>query len=398
MKIGPVRSRHAWGRAFTLFSGLSLFALGLLLPSSEARAIALWARQYGQPCSRCHTVPPTLNQFGRDFEERGYRFIAPAAEEEEEVPLPRPQTGLGGVPVNLRTQVRFQSFEDERTSDFNLRAVQLQSGGPLGNKANYLALVYLALEGGGSQADDVFLEFNDVLGKNVDVKVGQFLPEILNENSFRLTPTSPLVYARGTNVNGWFLQQRQLGATVSTELAGTDVRASVFNGNGTVRQGGRTSDNNDFKDYAVGFERPLSRAWTVGGLHYNGHLSVTNVTTPYRDKFHQNLLSADYQTNSWHFMGAFAQGRHNNIGGTGRGADNLGYFVEGRRYFLKPNHQDAALVRWDWADPDRGAPGSMRSLVLGYSRFTPSNNVRLTGEVSLSPQGNHAIGELEWHF
>ncbi|MBW3622388.1 MAG: hypothetical protein KY468_03150 [Armatimonadetes bacterium] len=368
--------------------------MGLWSPS-EARAIALWSKQYGVPCSQCHTVPPALNKNGYAFLERGYRFIAEAAEEEEEAPAARrPQPVL---PVNLRAQVRLQSFEDERSSDFNLRAVQLQSGGPLGENTSYLALVYLALEGGAGQADDVFLRFDNVV-KNVSAQVGQYLPPVLNENGRRLTPTSPLVYARGTNVNGWFLQQRQLGATLSTGFGRTGVHASIFNGNGTVRQGGRVSDNNDFKDYALGFDQPLSDALTVGGLHYNGHLTVTRAAVPYRDKFYQNVLSADYLTNTWHLLGAFVQGRHNNVDGTGRGADNYGYFMEGRRYFLKPGHQDAAILRWDWADPDRGAPGSMQAVILGYSRFNPGNNVRLTGEVGLSPQGNHAIGELEWHF
>lgn len=394
MKIRPIRPRRDRTRTLILGSAMALAAVGSLIPVSGAQAIALWSKQYGQPCSQCHTVPPTLNRFGQDFLDRGYQFFV--VEDGEEGLPPRPQTGV--LPVNLRTQVRFQSYEDERSTDFNLRSVQLQSGGNLGKNTSYLALVYLALEGGGSQADDVFLQFDNVIRENVGVKVGQYLPEVLNENSRRLTPTSPLIYARGTNVNGWFLQQRQLGATLSTSLGRGGVHASIFNGNGTVRQRGRVSDNNDFKDYAFGFDQPLSDAWTVGGLHYNGHLTVTNVATPYRDKFHQNVLSADYLTNTWHFLGAFTQGRHDNIGGTGRAATNYGYFVEGRRYFLRQDRQDAALVRWDWADPDRGAAGFMRSLVLGYTRFTPGNNVRLTGEVSISNLGNSAIGELEWHF
>jgi len=60
--------------ALTIFS-LAVFALFGLLPE-KSYAVPSFARQFGKPCSACHTVWPRLNVTGRDFKLTAYTDTA----------------------------------------------------------------------------------------------------------------------------------------------------------------------------------------------------------------------------------------------------------------------------------------------------------------------------------
>jgi hypothetical protein len=40
-----------------------------LVMSPQARATPAIAKQTGQPCSKCHTAPPALNDYGKKYKE-----------------------------------------------------------------------------------------------------------------------------------------------------------------------------------------------------------------------------------------------------------------------------------------------------------------------------------------
>jgi hypothetical protein len=46
--------------------------IGIVLLPINAQAVPSYARQTGMPCSGCHTTPPELTPFGRDFKINGY--------------------------------------------------------------------------------------------------------------------------------------------------------------------------------------------------------------------------------------------------------------------------------------------------------------------------------------
>ena len=51
----------------------AVFAFGLLVaPRSEA--VPYFARKYDVRCSRCHLLPPMLNEFGQRFVANGYKL------------------------------------------------------------------------------------------------------------------------------------------------------------------------------------------------------------------------------------------------------------------------------------------------------------------------------------
>jgi hypothetical protein len=56
---------------FAMFNACMLFCVAVFL-SGNAQAVPSYARQTGMPCAACHTTPPELTQFGRNFKINGY--------------------------------------------------------------------------------------------------------------------------------------------------------------------------------------------------------------------------------------------------------------------------------------------------------------------------------------
>jgi hypothetical protein len=54
---------------FSVFSACMLVGVAFL---PDAKAVPSYARQTGMPCAACHTTPPELTPFGRDFKINGY--------------------------------------------------------------------------------------------------------------------------------------------------------------------------------------------------------------------------------------------------------------------------------------------------------------------------------------
>jgi hypothetical protein len=53
------------------------FVLLCLLTAGDALAVPSFARQTGLSCNVCHTNPPELTAFGRNFKLKGYVLTAP---------------------------------------------------------------------------------------------------------------------------------------------------------------------------------------------------------------------------------------------------------------------------------------------------------------------------------
>ena len=57
-----------------IVAGVSLAALAFHAEKKEAKAIPMFARRYGVPCSTCHTSAPRLNETGYQFRAAGFRM------------------------------------------------------------------------------------------------------------------------------------------------------------------------------------------------------------------------------------------------------------------------------------------------------------------------------------
>ena len=64
---------------------------GILLLPLNAHAVPSYARQTGMPCAACHTTPPELTPFGRNFKINGYTLTGM---QQIEAPAKGTQAGL----------------------------------------------------------------------------------------------------------------------------------------------------------------------------------------------------------------------------------------------------------------------------------------------------------------
>src|SRR6185295_16523698 len=55
-------------------AGAALVAVAFHADKKEAKAIPMFARRYGVPCSTCHTSAPRLNETGYQFRASGFRM------------------------------------------------------------------------------------------------------------------------------------------------------------------------------------------------------------------------------------------------------------------------------------------------------------------------------------
>ena len=57
------------GGAVKAAATLSIAIAMIMLVSGQTMATPAFAQKTGQPCTKCHTAPPTLNDYGKKFKE-----------------------------------------------------------------------------------------------------------------------------------------------------------------------------------------------------------------------------------------------------------------------------------------------------------------------------------------
>jgi hypothetical protein len=174
--------------------GLVVLTMAALLGPVDAAATPQFAREFGVPCSACHSAPPVLNERGEDFVARGYRFEVDPA--------------LAG---SMRTfpLAMWSTLDLERRSDVTKGfpgRVELISGGRVGStRASYFAelrLVSLQIGSGNAllnrsgRFEDLFVTM-PVGDSPLQVTVGQFRGLSQVDVSRRLSISEPLVFSAG---------------------------------------------------------------------------------------------------------------------------------------------------------------------------------------------------------
>ena len=66
--------RRSVKKLSVIAAGVALAALAFHAEKKDAKAIPMFARRYGVPCSTCHTSPPRLNETGYQFRAAGFRM------------------------------------------------------------------------------------------------------------------------------------------------------------------------------------------------------------------------------------------------------------------------------------------------------------------------------------
>lgn len=185
--------------------------IGVLFAPVPCEAIPYFARKYEVRCSRCHLLPPLLNETGQAFVASGYRFAEPV------------QTART-VPVAAWVTHRIEINRDRTIKGFPNR-VEIISADALGPWVSYFAeWRALSLQTTGTNQlldrsgrfEDLFLQFR--LPRRLSVTAGQF--RMLNQwdVSRRLTLSEPLAFAAA--VTGDRSRNQRLQGLRAFSLAG----------------------------------------------------------------------------------------------------------------------------------------------------------------------------------
>ncbi len=258
----------------TIVLGACLLA-GAAVPP-DAGAIPVFARQYRISCTTCHAPFPRLLPYGDEFAGNG--FVIP--EQESERDYLRTGDDLLRIRRDLPLAIRFDAFavyRDATDIETDLETpygIKLLSGGPLARDVSYYFYFYMNERGEVAGVEDAFIQFNDLLGRDLDVMVGQFqTSDPLMKRELRLTYEDYQIYkTRIDDSEVDLTYDRGLMLTYGIEATGTDVVVTLTNGNGKGEPApGGTFDSDEFKNVAGRVvQSVVPDVLDVGGYVYRG--------------------------------------------------------------------------------------------------------------------------------
>ena len=236
--IAKQLSRMASFLPWFRFVQFSLLLLVVTLASftslEEAHAIPLYARKHGMNCSACHQIVPTLNKFGLEYWNRGYR-LPPGMDDPDNETTP--------------FAAWYTWRQEEQTSrDFSegfLPKVELISGGPIGERFSYFIewrIISQQTRSDGSLRDrsgrfeDAFLNWQP--DQVQTLTIGQYRAVNQVDVSRRVSVSEPLLFSAGlpgdtapgnsrlTSLRGFSPSGRSPGVTYSLQLMQNECSAS----------------------------------------------------------------------------------------------------------------------------------------------------------------------------
>ena len=225
--------------------GLMLLGLSPLLVAARngpSTPVPSFARRYGLSCSTCHTVFPSLTEYGRLFRAKGYRLPGAGETGVGEEPLPLGPTAGGeetrrpseipSIDIPATSVASFQVITDyvyrpdeEVTNEFTgIRSVGLIFGGAMGERFSFFGNIALIEDGRFEGIDRLFLQYNRSLALNV--RAGQFEPRAIpfsnHRRLLRITPYLTGVFPIVPAQNFFGFSPNQKGIEVFGRVAGPD--------------------------------------------------------------------------------------------------------------------------------------------------------------------------------
>ena len=244
----------------------------LLLVTTPAVALPVFARRYRLSCQACHNPLPKLTEFGAQFAANGFRMAA-GEEPRDTIATGDPMLALmERLPLAVRLDAYAQLYADGNVvTDFQTPyALKILSSGPLSERFSYYFYAFLSERGEVGGIEDAFLYYNDIGGAPVDLAVGQFqISDPLFKRELRLEFEDYAVYrARLGDVPLDLTYDR--GVMAMADLAGFTVTGELVNGNGKGAAGeNRHFDVDAGKAVFLHLSRDLPTGLRFGlfGLH-----------------------------------------------------------------------------------------------------------------------------------
>lgn len=295
-------------------------ALTLLLFARSAQAVPYFARKYNVNCTKCHQLPPILNEYGQRFVANGYKL-----------------EGLGRavltVPIAVWATYRIDvDSEREKAKGYPNRLEFISSDALTpwlsyfveARTVSYQTATNQRLLGRHGRFEDAFLQF--WLPKRVAITVGQF--RMLNQwdVSRRLSLSEPIAFSAG--VGGVGSRNARLQSLRSFSLAGRapSVRA-------TFQTFGSGSESNGwYHELVVPFTGELSAPLgTDAGRNASFELEARPKGLLYETYYRQGISSIGGSVfvgnDRWvsNLTGVLQAGKHSFVASAGTGKFRQGY-------------------------------------------------------------------------
>ena len=255
-------------------SRVQLLVLSLLiLVTTPAAALPVFARRYRMSCQLCHNPIPALTAFGEQFAANGFRMSP------DEEPNDTLDTGdrmlqlMQSLPLAVRLDAYVQLYSNgNAVTDFQTPyLLKVLSSGALSRKFSYYFYAFLAERGEVAGIEDAFLTYNDLGGAPVDVSVGQFqISDPLFKRELRLEFEDYAIYRARIGAVPLDLSYDR-GIMVAADVAGFSLTGIAVNGNGKGEsQPNRQFDVDAGKNFFLRASRDLPAGFRLGGFGLYG--------------------------------------------------------------------------------------------------------------------------------
>lgn len=241
--------------------------------ASDIYAIPAFARKYNMTCKTCHSPFPKLKPYGDEFAGNGFVL------KDQDAPRYFVETGdpelslIRDLPLALRLEgyVTYNQGNTEQ-SDFTTPIVfKLLTGGAITKDVAYY--VYYILENGeAGKIEDAWIMFNNTLGSELDITVGQFqVCDPLFKRELRLTKDDYYIYkVRPGASNVDLTYDRGIMLQYGFET-GTDLALQIVNGSG-IGEGfmGGNFDDDKHKNFMGRISQDVGEHIRIGAMGYYG--------------------------------------------------------------------------------------------------------------------------------
>ncbi|GAB4127501.1 MAG: hypothetical protein Fur0015_01100 [Ignavibacteriales bacterium] len=364
---------------------LFLIAVILMLITSESLAIPAFARKYNMSCQTCHSPFPKLKPYGDEFAGNGFALA------DKDAPRYYVNTGdenlslLREIPFAIRLE-GYTTFNNLNSKKFDFSSpylIKLLSGGTLTENISYYFYFFFSERGEVAGLEDAFLMFNNLLGQDLDLYVGQFqISDPLFKRELRLSFEDYQLYrAKPFNSKANLTYDRGIMLTYGLPT-GTDIVFEVVNGNGIgAANEFKIFEDDKYKNFFGRVSQDITEGIRVGAFGYLGKETLTSEVAPgeFQNKFtmwgpditlnYDKKLELNFQygerSDDEPFLGV-------------RNVKTKGMFGE-LIYTPKGDESDwYALGLYNWVDSD-DASLKTNSLTLGLG-YLLKRNIRLIGE------------------
>jgi hypothetical protein len=351
--------------------GVVLLAASLATVPAAARAVPLFAHQYGVTCEKCHSVIPHLNQFGAAFLAYGERL--PGVSSGPAFPL--------SVKTNLLDSSEYQGSGPNGAGlpKAIVDEVEAFTTATIGSRANYFVEQYVVDGGEPGLLRDAWVSDRVNPWQSripVYLQGGQFtLPLPVDPETFRDSYQDYTPYVETVGANPFNFFDPKLGARLGIGDPLRGLTLQIFTGPGYDRQSGLAPTGADTETDLQDAMGPF----TLTALRYDG-LRPTSIG-PF-DRFDRTLFGFTFgQWTRFSSEAVLIEGTDSNCVVPHAGSCTSSGGFEQLRYAF--NRRLYVEARYEGTEDSTGGLQRDGLLMAGYG---PTENTRLTIEGVFSHQ------------